>query len=81
MTRGTLVELAGVADALKGEIVIVVAPPSTEETEVTDARILADLKQALKTQSFRDAGDADRRLKVKRARVYELGLGLTRSRD
>jgi len=82
VTRGTLVDLAGAADALKGEIVIVVSPPPAEETEVTDARILADLKQALKTQSFRDAvRDVTDALKVKRARVYELGLGLTRTHD
>ncbi len=81
VTRGTLVDLAGAADALKGEIVIVVSPPSAEETEVTDARILADLKQALKTQSFRDAvRDVTDALKVKRARVYELGLSLSKQK-
>jgi 16S rRNA (cytidine1402-2'-O)-methyltransferase len=83
--RGTLDQLAqdvAASEAQKGEFVVVVAPPTASETEVSDARIVAALTGALETQSFRDAvrGVTDA-LKVKRARVYELGLALTRTRD
>lgn len=78
--RGTLDELAAsTADVTpKGELVIVVAPPSAAETEITDARIAEALNSALQTNSFRDAvrGVAED-LQVKRARVYDLGLVLT----
>ena len=83
--RGTLDTLAaGLAgeDSLKGEIVVVIAPPTAAETEVTDARIIADLEAALRTQSFRDAvRSVTDALQVKRSRVYELGLGLTAKPD
>ena len=83
--RGTLDELASALardEELKGEIVVVIAPPTPEETEITDARIVADLKAALKTDSFRDAvRGVTEALNVKRARVYELGLALTRKSD
>jgi len=85
VTRGTLDALAeGVAsgEPPKGEIVVVVAPPTADEIEVTDDRIVADLEAALETQSFRDAvRGVTEALNVKRARVYELGLTLTRKRD
>jgi len=85
VTRGRLDALAeGVAagEPPKGEIVVVVAPPTADETEVTDDRIVADLEAALETQSFRDAvRGVTEALNVKRARVYELGLTLTRKRD
>ncbi len=79
--RGTLDTLAGdlAAQTVKGEVVVVIAPPRAEETEIDDARILADLKAALKTQSFRDAvRGVTEAHGLKRARVYELGLSLTR---
>lgn len=79
--RGTLDALAQeVADAPpKGEVVVVIAPPRAEEAEISDARIVADLEAALETQSFRDAvRGVTEALGVKRARVYELGLFLTR---
>lgn len=82
--RGRLDALAtDMADVtVKGEVVVVIAPPSEEETEVSDARIVADLVTALETDSFRDAvrGVTDA-LGVRRARVYELGLSLTRKTD
>lgn len=79
--RGTLDTLAEdlAAQTVKGEVVVVIAPPRAEETEIDDARILADLKAALKTQSFRDAvRGVTEAHGLKRARVYELGLSLTR---
>jgi 16S rRNA (cytidine1402-2'-O)-methyltransferase len=85
VTRGTLDALAdavAAGEALKGEVVVVIAPPTAEETEITDERILADLEAALEMQSFRDAvRGVTEALNVKRARVYELGLDLTRKRD
>jgi len=85
VTRGRLDQLAqetGDSDTQKGEFVVVIAPPTDEETEVTDERIVAELNHALQSLSFRDAvrGVTDA-LQVKRARVYELGLTLTRQRD
>ncbi len=66
-------------DELKGEFVIVVAPPSPKEAEISDAEILAELKLALKRGSFRDAvRDVAEARGLKRARVYELGLSLQR---
>jgi 16S rRNA (cytidine1402-2'-O)-methyltransferase len=79
--RGTLDTLAEdlAAQTVKGEVVVVVAPPRAEENEIDDARILADLKAALETQSFRDAvRGVTEAHGLKRARVYELGLSLTR---
>ncbi len=85
VTHGTLdalAEAAAAGEAPKGEVVVVIAPPTAEETEVTDARIVADLKAALETQSFRDAvRGVTEALNVKRTRVYELGLSLTRKQD
>ncbi len=82
--RGTLDALAGdlAEQTLKGEVVVVIAPPRADETEIDDARILADLKAALETQSFRDAvRGVTEAHGVKRARVYELGLSLTRGAE
>jgi 16S rRNA (cytidine1402-2'-O)-methyltransferase len=81
VSRGTLDALAEdlAAQTVKGEVVVVVAPPRAEENEIDDARILADLKAALETQSFRDAvRGVTEAHGLKRARVYELGLSLTR---
>lgn len=79
--RGTLETLAkDIAIAKpKGEAVVVIAPPSAEETGVSDTRIVAELEAALESQTFRDAvRDVTEALNVKRSRVYELGLSLTR---
>ena len=82
IARGTLDELACIGEPspeLKGEFVVVIAPPAPEDALVDDEAIVASLKQALKQMSFRDAvrGVADQ-FKLKRSRVYELGLGLGR---
>ena len=80
VTRGSLADLqAALAEAgeLKGEFVIVVAPPAADEQEASDEEILAKLTSALERQSFRDAvRDVAEMLKVKRSRVYDLGLSL-----
>jgi 16S rRNA (cytidine1402-2'-O)-methyltransferase len=85
VTRGTLDRLAGElagSETLKGEFVVVVAPPAEDETEIGDERILEQLERALKVESFRDAvRSVAEVLQVKRARVYELGLTLDRKRD
>jgi 16S rRNA (cytidine1402-2'-O)-methyltransferase len=74
-------ELEG-GETLKGEFVVVVAPPAENETEISDERILEQLNRALKVESFRDAvRSVAEVLRVKRARVYELGLSLDRKRD
>ena len=82
--RGTLDGLAGeiAKEGVKGEVAVVIGPPTTTEAEVDDARIVADLQAALETQSLRDAVRAvTDTLGVKRSRVYELGLSLTRRSD
>lgn len=58
---------------------VLVGPPAAEEAEIGDDVIVARLKQALKQASFRDAvrGVAED-FKVKRSRVYDLGLALER---
>ena len=80
LTRGRLAELqTALAEAgdLKGEFVIVIAPPTADEQEASDEEIIAKLTSALDRQSFRDAvRDVAETLKVKRARVYDLGLSL-----
>lgn len=85
VTRAPLDQLAAEfadKETLKGEFVVVVAPPLPEDSEVSDATIVAQLNKALQTQSFRDAvREVTDTLGVKRARVYELGLALTRKRD
>jgi 16S rRNA (cytidine1402-2'-O)-methyltransferase len=81
VARGTPAELFAAIDSteLKGEFVVLVGPPNPDEAEVGDEAIMASLKQALKQESFRDAvrSVADR-FKLKRSRVYELGLTLER---
>jgi 16S rRNA (cytidine1402-2'-O)-methyltransferase len=82
LVRGTPDELAAkfaTDDELKGEFVIVVAPPSPKDSEISDVEILAELKLALKRGSFRDAvREVAEARGLKRARVYELGLSLDR---
>ena len=82
VTRGRLdalaVEMAAAA-ALKGEFVVVVAPPAEDIDEPSDALIEQQLKKALKLESFRDAvRSVAEVLNVNRSRVYELGLKLKR---
>lgn len=82
MTRGRLdqlgKDLAG-SEALKGEFVVVVAPPTANADEPSDAMIEQQLEKALKLESFRDAvRSVAEVLNVSRARVYELGLKLKR---
>ena len=75
VTRGTLPDLAArfMANAPKGEIVILVGPP--DEEAATDATIEAALAEALAHMSLRDAAKAvAERLAVPKARVYDLGL-------
>ena len=79
--RGRLDRLAGEisGEALKGEFVVVVAPPAEDAGDVSDKTIGEQLEQALKLESFRDAvRSVAEMLNVSRARVYELGLKLTR---
>jgi 16S rRNA (cytidine1402-2'-O)-methyltransferase len=82
VARGTLPELAREIEpvaALKGEFVVVIAPPSPDETLISDDAIVAELKQALEGESFRDAvRSVAGRFKLKRSHVYELGLALQR---
>ena len=82
VARGTPAELAAKFDSspeLKGEFVVLVGPPSSNEAEVGDEAILASLKRALRQESFRDAvRSVAAELKVKRSRVYDLGLALER---
>lgn len=80
--RGSLTELAVAYDGetVKGEIVILVGPPVSEE--ITDADIEERLKAALADLSLRDAARLiASELKVAKARVYDLGLAMKRSRD
>ena len=80
LTRGSLAELQVAleeAGDLKGEFVIVVGPPAADEQEASDEEIIVKLTSALERQSFRDAvRDVAEMLKVKRSRVYDLGLAL-----
>ncbi len=80
--RGTAAELAAWASAgeVKGEIVILVAPPRARET--TDAGITAALERALQDMSLRDAARlVAEDLGVPRSRVYDLGLKLKAGRS
>jgi len=85
VTRGTLDRLAdalGDDQALKGEFVVVIAPPQDDQAEISDAKIVEQLEKALNMESFRDAvRSVAEVLQVKRSRVYELGLALPRKRD
>jgi 16S rRNA (cytidine1402-2'-O)-methyltransferase len=81
VARGIPAELAAALDSaeLKGEFVVLVGPPADAEAEVGDEAIVARLKQALKQESFRDAvRSVAEDFKVKRSRVYDLGLALER---
>jgi 16S rRNA (cytidine1402-2'-O)-methyltransferase len=85
LARGTLGQLAtefAKDEELKGEFVIVVAPPSADEGELSDAEIVIELKEAMKRASFRDAvREVTEAHKLKRARVYQLGLKLGRDAE
>jgi 16S rRNA (cytidine1402-2'-O)-methyltransferase len=85
VTRGSLDRLAVEVEAsetLKGEFVVVVAPPREDESEVSDAKIVEQLEKALNMESFRDAvRSVAEVLQVPRSRVYELGLKLPRKRE
>jgi 16S rRNA (cytidine1402-2'-O)-methyltransferase len=78
--RGTLAELAAAFDESgppKGEIVIVVAPPSAEAAAASEADIEAQLTAALATMSVRDAAAAVAAATGrKRSQVYALALRL-----
>ena len=81
VARGTPAELAAALDSteLKGEFVVLVGPPAPSEADVGDDAIVARLKLALKQESFRDAvRSVAEDFKVKRSRVYDLGLALER---
>jgi 16S rRNA (cytidine1402-2'-O)-methyltransferase len=80
--RGSLADLAErfTAAPQKGEMVIVVGPPTSEA--VTDEGIAAALSEALAHMSLRDAAKAVAdRLSVPKARVYDLGLKLKADRS
>jgi 16S rRNA (cytidine1402-2'-O)-methyltransferase len=85
ITRGTLGALAASIEAaaeLKGEFVVVIAPPAAAEGAVSDEAVVAALEQALGEMSFRDAvREVAERFDLRRSRVYELGLALERSGD
>jgi 16S rRNA (cytidine1402-2'-O)-methyltransferase len=79
MRRGSPAELARWAEtsAPRGEMVILVAPPTS--AEVTDEAILSSLGPLLAEQSLRDAAKAVADdLGVAKGRVYDLGLALKR---
>lgn len=80
--RGELAELAARfgKTPVKGEIVILVAPPSA--TEVSDQEITSRLEHALNSASLRDAARslADE-LNVPKTRIYDLGLKLKREAE
>ncbi|ODA67888.1 Ribosomal RNA small subunit methyltransferase I [Methyloligella halotolerans] len=85
VARGTLSELAGEFagdEPPKGEFVVMVAPPSPDQTEASDDEIAAALEDALATESLRDAVQAvTDAFGVKRKRVYRLGLALQQEKD
>ena len=80
--RGRLPDLVAEMEGAgeeRGEFVLLVAPPDPEESHVEDVAIMEDLERALAGETFRDAvRSVAERLKVKRSRVYELGLELER---
>jgi 16S rRNA (cytidine1402-2'-O)-methyltransferase len=82
VTRGRLDLLAAetaAGEALKGEFVIVVAPPAGDVDEPSEEMIAQQLEKALKLESFRDAvRSVAEVLNVSRARVYDIGLKLRR---
>jgi 16S rRNA (cytidine1402-2'-O)-methyltransferase len=67
---------------LKGEFVVVIAPPTEEDAAISDETIVEQLEKALNLESFRDAvRSVAEVLQVPRGRVYELGLSLKRKTD
>jgi 16S rRNA (cytidine1402-2'-O)-methyltransferase len=81
LSRGRLDQLAAEfsGETPKGELVVVVAPPQADEAQPTDEKIAAQLDKAMKLESFRDAvRSVAEVLNVSRARVYEIGLKLTK---
>lgn len=81
VARGSLSDLAErfKTEPQKGEMVIVVGPPTSEA--VTDEGIAVALTEALAQMSLRDAAKAVAdRLSVPKARVYDLGLKLKSDR-
>lgn len=82
VTRGRLEVLASElvdGETLKGEFVVVVAPPAADSAEPSDEMIAEQLEKVLKVESFRDAvRSVAEVLNVSRARVYQLGLKLKR---
>lgn len=77
--RASLEELAReyAAREVKGEIVIVVGPPTV--AEATDEAIRENLARAMKDASLRDAARiVSEMLGVAKSRVYDIGLGLKR---
>jgi 16S rRNA (cytidine1402-2'-O)-methyltransferase len=83
VTRGVLGKIEGLIDPsaeLKGEFVLVIAPPDPDAAPIGDEEILARLKQALEQESFRDAvRSVAEEFKLKRSRVYALGLTLAKA--
>lgn len=80
--RGELPDLAEAyrGRTVKGEIVVLVGPPTA--AEVTDADIESRLSEALGEMSLRDAARAIAdELGVAKARVYDLGLAMKRPQD
>ncbi len=77
--RGPLADLAAAFTLreIKGEIVIVVAPPAAEVRAVNDDAIRARLEPMLAETSLRDAARVlAEELGVPKKRVYDLGLAL-----
>ena len=85
VTRGTLDRLAAESSensALKGELVVVVAPPTEDRAGITDEKIVEQLGKALNLESFRDAvRSVSEVLQVPRSRVYEVGLSVKPKAD
>ncbi len=83
VARGTLSQLAtefDARDSIKGEIVIVIAPPG--EQQASHEEIEQRLRENLQEMTLRDAAKAVAEdLKVPRKRVYELGLSLKRKQS
>jgi 16S rRNA (cytidine1402-2'-O)-methyltransferase len=79
--RGPLAEIAeaAVREPPKGEVVLLVAPPVSGATAVSDDLIAERLTLALENLSLRDATRAVAdSLKVTKSRVYDIALGLKR---
>lgn len=85
ITRGTLDRLAAEiseGSVLKGELVVVIAPPIEDSAGISDEKIVEQLGKALNLESFRDAvRSVSEVLQVPRSRVYELGLSLKPKAD